>query len=273
MSAIDEDVRIALSQASVDNNILRLEGQLDRKLYLRVNKVLEGLGAKWDRKLGGHRFEVPDLRERLEGVVATGVFVDPQRAFNFFETPRAVVERMVQHRSPLQRFDGPGFILEPSAGKGAIVSVANELLSGKSQFLTYEAMDQNRAVLAGIPNVRILGDDFLIPHEDIVDQILEVTDGTGLDAVLMNPPFANQADLQHVRQAIDVLEQLAERRRGYRIPLVAVMSQGVRFRTNAKTVSFKERLRDFPHEWEDLPEGSFRESGTDVRTTLLVVRV
>lgn len=272
MSAIDEDVRIALSQASVEENILRLEGQLDRGLYLRVNKILEGLGAKWDRKAKGHRFDVPDLRERLEGVVSTGVFVDPQRTFNFFETPRAVVERMLHHLH-FDKSDLGRMILEPSAGKGAIISATDDLLGGDNLFFAYEAMDQNRAVLAGMPNVRVLGSNFLAYNEVVAEEILEATGGANLDACLMNPPFGNQADIQHVTQAIDALEFIASESDGQRVPLVAVMSQGVRFRTNARTRVFKERLRNFEHEFEDLPEGSFRESGTDVRTTLLVVRV
>ena len=31
---------------------------LDRKLYMKVDKVLKALGGKWDRRVGGHLFSV-----------------------------------------------------------------------------------------------------------------------------------------------------------------------------------------------------------------------
>jgi hypothetical protein len=53
--------------------------------------------------------------------------------------------------------------------------------------------------------------------------------------------------------------------------LVTVMSAGFKFRSDKKTVALKDRLDDCC-DWESfpLPEGSFKSSGTNVSTVLLI---
>jgi hypothetical protein len=49
---IDNDVANVLINSNVKDNLLYLPPeQLERSLYLRVNKVLQSLGGKWNRKL------------------------------------------------------------------------------------------------------------------------------------------------------------------------------------------------------------------------------
>ena len=45
-------------------------GQLDRALYVKVNKALEAMGGKWNRKAGGHIFS-EDPRPQVEGLLET----------------------------------------------------------------------------------------------------------------------------------------------------------------------------------------------------------
>jgi hypothetical protein len=48
---ISESVLAILDGAKIENNIVKLTcGQLDRKTYEAVNKVLVDLGGKWNRK-------------------------------------------------------------------------------------------------------------------------------------------------------------------------------------------------------------------------------
>jgi len=52
---ITDKVLAILSGATINgNNIILNCEQLERKLYLDVNKVLGAMGGKWDRKVGGH---------------------------------------------------------------------------------------------------------------------------------------------------------------------------------------------------------------------------
>jgi len=57
---VPQDVLAILSAADVDDTLLTMNsGQLDRKMYLAVNKVLEMMGGKWNRKQKGHVFSFP----------------------------------------------------------------------------------------------------------------------------------------------------------------------------------------------------------------------
>ncbi len=86
------------------------------------------------------------------------------------------------------------------------------------------------------------------------------------DRVLMNPPFAKQADVRHVQHALGFLKK---RRAGGL--LVAIMARGVRFRTDRLATGFRTLVEDREGRIEDLPDGSFRAAGTDVRTVLVTI--
>jgi hypothetical protein len=75
----------------------------------------------------------------------------------------------------------------------------------------------------------------------------------------MNPPFARQADIDHVLHAMQFL-----RRGGL---LVAIMSASVKFRSNAKTAAF----RRLGGRILELPDGSFKTSGTMVNACIVVI--
>lgn len=70
----------------------------------------------------------------------------------------------------------------------------------------------------------------------------------------MNPPFENGADIRHIGHARTFLKP------GGR--LVAICANGPRQR---------EALMPIADEWIDLPEDAFKESGTSVRTAILVI--
>jgi 16S rRNA G1207 methylase RsmC len=71
---------------------------------------------------------------------------------------------------------------------------------------------------------------------------------------VMNPPFQNGADVLHVRHALNKLKAGGK--------LVAIVAGG------PKQKACLEPLADF---WEELPDGTFSEQGTQVRTVLLVI--
>ena len=47
---INNTVLDVLGNCRVEENVLFLPANLDRKVYTDVNKVLEALGGKWNRK-------------------------------------------------------------------------------------------------------------------------------------------------------------------------------------------------------------------------------
>lgn len=87
MAKIPENVLDVLGMCRTEGNVLYLpDGQLDRKLYMAVNKVLENMGGKWNRKAKGHVFANGDPAEMLEVVLLTQEVRDLKKEFRAFLT-------------------------------------------------------------------------------------------------------------------------------------------------------------------------------------------
>jgi cyclopropane fatty-acyl-phospholipid synthase-like methyltransferase len=233
----------------VEGNLAKITaGQLSRSLYLEVNECLMALGGRWHRKLSGHVF-ADDPRDALDQVLLTdGEFSNRKQDFGFFETPPAIAERIVR-AAGVQ----PGHsVLEPSAGRGALLrALAMHIPTRRIDLTVIELMPENcRALIAAGWGEHLIETDFLLYVERPFDRIL------------MNPPFARQADVDHVLHAHKLLAP------GGR--LVSVMSAGVKFRQNRKTEALR-TLIDQHGALEDLPEHAFHDSGTDVRTVLATI--
>jgi type I restriction-modification system DNA methylase subunit len=82
--------------------------------------------------------------------------------------------------------------------------------------------------------------------------------------VLMNPPFdKKRSDIHHVLHALKFLKP------GGR--LVAIMPSGVTFREDALTRDFRGIVEARGGHIEELPDRSFKQSGTMVNTVLVVI--
>lgn len=253
---IEPDVLDVLAQADCAGNTLRIRGgQLDRKLYLRVNEVLEALGGTWDRRAKAHVLE-GIAADAVEHAVLTGTYTRSRQDFGFFETPEMVVGRMIA-KAEIE----PGLrYLEPNAGHGAIALPILGLLQPKALHC-YEILDANVKKLD--EKIRLCGynpPELLVMRRDF----LEVPPTPNFDRVLMNPPFAKRADIAHITHALGFLK-----RGGI---LVSVASASVKFRTDSVASSFRQMLASYAGSIEALPEGSFRESGTMVNTVLVTMR-
>ena len=168
----------------------------------------------------------------------------------YFPTPRPVVERMLElARIP----DGePCDILEPSAGSGAILDVVREQYP-QAELVAYEINGRLREVLElkGY-GAALAGGDFMAG-----DTALR------FDVAIMNPPFERGQDVEHVARAHAFLKP------GGR--LVAIMSPGPFFRSDRKSQAFREWFEEAGGEKFELPDGSFKESGTGVGAVLVVI--
>lgn len=242
---VDDEVLEVLSRATTDGPSLTLIGQLDRKLYERTNKALEAAGGKWNKKAKAHVFEA-DAAERVDQIILTGEVVVPKDEFNFFPTPAHVVARLLE----LACITKGMRLLEPSAGKGAI---AYPCADAGAIVDCCELMDANFAALAGDARLGPVEKiDFLAKQPEAV-----------YDRVVMNPPFLKQADIKHVMHAHRFLKPGGL--------LVAVMSSGVTFRDNRLTQDFRDLVRAKGGDIEALPDGSFKQSGTNVNTVIATI--
>jgi hypothetical protein len=247
---INTDALTVLERCTVDGNKLFLPaGQLDRKLYEAVNKALVAMGGKWNTKDKAHLF-AEDPTELLEQALLTGEVLDVKHELQYFPTPTTLAERMLELAFP----DGCagrvlGKVLEPSAGEGAIAQV---LYRAGYRVTVCERHPSFRLILDAMGCTLLPETDFLLVPSDPY-----------YDAVVANPPFSRQQDIDHVSHMLDMLAP------GGR--LVTIMSAGVTFRTNKKTTDFLARLhtvcRDV--EIERLPEGTFKSAGTLVNTVLV----
>lgn len=162
----------------------------------------------------------------------------------YFNTPPAIVERLmsVADIRPGQR------VLEPSAGAG---DIADAIRANGVTPDVVEVASSLRKILEA-KSYNIVGYDFLEYN------------GGPYDRIVMNPPFENAQEIDHVLHAYKLLAP------GGRI--VSVMSEGPFFRGDKKATAFRDFLDSFG--WsEKLPEGSFLKSrnSTGVNTRLVVV--
>lgn len=247
-SQIPPDVLGVLRASTLDDNRLVLPSQLDRALYLKTNKVLETLGATWNRKAQAHVLS-QGAQDAIRAALASGE-VTYASDLGFFRTPPELAADLVARAGVT-----PGMrVLEPSAGDGALVA---PLLAAGAEVVAVEFEPNRAAVLrARFPGLTVVEGDFLAQRPGML--------GAPFDAVVMNPPFSlpgrPQADQDHVEHA------LAFVRPGGLV--VAILSAGVEFRGNARTEAFRALVEQSGGWLESLPEGTFRVSGTDVRAVV-----
>lgn len=248
-------VLAVLEGALVEGGVLRLPpGQLDRKVYVEVDKALTAMGGRWDRRARGHVFaEGVDAAAELDAALQNGAVTDRKKQLGFFETPLVVAERVVR-AADVQ----PGMrVLEPSAGRGGILAA---LPLGLDVVEAVEVDGRHASALTAA--LARFGPDTSTTHAS-ADFLRFRGLESGYDAVVMNPPFAGQVDIDHVLHALGMLAP------GGR--LASVMSAGTAWRENRKARDFRALVDARGGRFVSLPEGSFTPSGTDVNTVLVTI--
>ena len=243
---------LARSTISADRVVLP-EGQLDRKLYIDVNKALTAAGGKWVKAAKAHVFD-RDPREALGLAVSTGKTVNEKQVKQAFYTPHALALRVAE-AADLSSVPGCT-LLEPSCGRGSLIMAAMEF---QLDMLVW-AFDSDREA------VDVLGRRGLPVEAKCCDFLtVEPERGRLVHRVIMNPPFAKQQDIDHVTHALRFV------RPGGR--LVAIMWPSWQSSQTRKAKAFRELLAKHRFEVEPIDAGEFKESGTNVATVLLVVDV
>lgn len=251
MSKIADDILNILGECRTEGNTLFLpDRQLERSIYQAVNKVLESIGGKWDRKAKGHVFAEGDPAELLDNVILAGEITDLKKQYQFFPTPRSIAEKMCE----LAELDSTCIVLEPSCGKGDLADVIYE--AGVKELVGLELNREMEKNLTGKPYTTLTGIDFL---EFVKDPGIK----TPWTRIVMNPPFSRQQDIDHILTAYGIL-----RPGGI---LVSVVSESPFFRSNKKSVDFRAFLEERKAIIIPLEEGAFKESGTMVRTRLVKI--
>lgn len=154
----------------------------------------------------------------------------------YYPTPKDVVERVLDDIF-LQGYE---LILEPSCGCGRIMDGIREKFP--KAIVHGVEVDHERAELA-----RSKG------HKVITANFLETEPTPKYDRVIMNPPFYGKHYAKHIEHAIKFLKP-----DGVLTSILPITA-----RTDHGLLKGK---------WSDLPIGSFRESGTNINTTVFTMR-
>jgi protein-L-isoaspartate O-methyltransferase len=161
-----------------------------------------------------------------------------------FPTPPELAERVAE----LANIQPGERVLEPSAGTGSLLRAVLATTPDADVVAVEISADLARA-LAPKP-----GDGrYSVRHADFLT--LGPSELGTFDCVVMNPPFASGADVKHILHARTLLKPDGR--------IVAICANGPRQRA---------ALQPLADTWEELPEGTFQSSGTNVRTVLLTMR-
>lgn len=249
--SLSPEVKAVLERSVIGVDSVKLPQELDRKLYLAVNKVLEAAGGKWSRKAQSHLF-VSDPRQLLGLAVSSGAIIDKKKALQAFYTPAPLADRVVALASLKNVVTCR--VLEPSAGHGAIAEAVKR--AAPKAHLTCWDIDSSawEVLKQKFPNADVECVDFL-KRKPLV----------GFQRIVMNPPFTRGQDIEHVMHAAGLL-----------VPkggvLVAIVSAGALSGSTRKHQNFKQMLEVLSAEVFDVEDGAFTESGTEVKTKIVRVR-
>jgi len=255
---ISEKVRSIVNDCVISDDVVYLPNiKLERKDYMEVAKHLEALGGNWNRNKQGFVFKtIPD--DLLPAVVPKHVDV-LKKELNFFPTPAELADEVVALSMTWKvgNSNHP-MVLEPSAGHGALLeSFLKRCDASPRENIHYcEIHPENQAVLADKKLGRCVGNDFL-----------EYSTDNKYDIIVANPPFAKNQDIIHMTKMIEHLNQYGL--------LVSICSKHWAFANDKKSKAFRDLLDSDvirTYYTEDVPEGAFKESGTNIATQILVVQ-
>ena len=237
MKLTPEQIRI-LSEWKIEWNKFYLQWQLDRKQYTSINEVLETIGLKWNRKEKAHIFDGEMLEEAIQDIIESGeceTLKETIKKFQFFPTPREVAEYLVE----LAELKETDTVIEPSAWEWHIAECI------KMPLLTTVELDFSKCEILVKKWFTPINCDFLQFKWEWWDKII------------MNPPFSKSQDVKHILHAYNMLEKWWI--------LVSVASASITTRSG----SLYDELRSLNPEIIQLPEWSFKESGTMVNTVII----
>ncbi len=245
---VPDDVKAVLARAVIGEDRLTLPDQLDRQLYVKVDKVLKAAGGKWNTKASAHLFGA-DPRQVLGIALETGKIVDDKKSRQAFYTPDWLAEELVAHAGIN---DDERWVLEPSAGDGALVKAA--IAAGAA---TVCAVEIDRLCC---DRLNLLAtDDCVI---DVHHQTFEAFEAGHevYDACVMNPPFDHY--VEHFTKARAMVKPDGL--------IASIVPHGIEFRQDKKIAALRQAVKESGGWITNLPEGAFEGSGTSVRTSMIV---
>ncbi len=246
--SIADEVMDVLKRSTITDTSLKLpDGQLDRTLYDKVNKIIVTAGGKWSRSHRAHLF-TSDPRAALGMALETGEVLNVKQTFQEFFTPADLAEELCD----LGGVNEHDRVLEPSAGHGNIALAA---LRRNCRVICCEIQSASADKLRDNSGLIVWEGDFLKLPNDMFRP---------MDKVVMNPPFTGGQDREHVQHAFNFLRPGGM--------LVSIMSGNTSTGTTKAHKSFQKWVEELDGEFIPVEDGAFKESGTGVKTEILRIR-
>lgn len=251
---VDLDIIEILKNCSVKENYLFLGNEsLDRKIYLKIMKVLSNLDIKWSKKLKCHIcLKETNLKESIDNLIETGEYIDIKKEYQFFETPIDIVKEMIL----LSNFTTGSKVLEPSAGKGRII------LNLPNLNLKIDAIELNVDTFKYLNEIvnsdQVRHSNINVINEDFMDIDLGLYSN-----IIMNPPFSKNQDIKHILKAYSLLSDNGI--------LVGIVGSGAIDNSREINKAFRKFLKENNAEVIDLESGRFKQSGTMVESKIVKI--
>ena len=252
--------------------------QMDSKLYAKVKKVMEACGGKWNRKAKAIIFEDQDAADAMIAAGETGTYIDFKKGFQQFDTPELVGSDLIEKLEIPMNTEETLTILEPEAGTGSLVKVLDSIAKEHSvdiQIVAVEIDPKRVSDLESIQNepssslMRVVEADFTLCSPNAKKGAAHYLGQ--FDYIVMNPPFTRGQDIDHVLHAYKFLKPGGK--------LAAIMGPGWRFHNTKKADEFRDFVEENGEQqgchgenYGDIPEGAFKVSGTNVKTTWVVLQ-
>lgn len=229
-----------------DGQVLTLpQVQFKQKAYLEAKKWIEETGGSWSTSKQGFTWDFD--ANRVVQILLQGRRYNLQKEFQFFATPDKIADLAVSKFTSIE----PGMtILEPSAGRGALVEAVHRRCPS-AVVDCYELMPENVPYLEKVEGAHIVGTDFCHCHDKY-------------DRIIANPPFANNQDIDHLYMMYERLNVGGE--------LSCIVSQHWKFANDQKCTHFRQWLEMNEAKIIDFDKGEFKESGTAVATCLVYLK-
>lgn len=226
----------------------RLQLPTDRVFsnYAAVKKALLTAGGVYKRSGFEFKEDAATIQSRLCG----GEVINDVKKFQYYPTPKELAMRMVQQAG----IESHHRVLEPQAGQGHIVDCLPEI----RDLVLVELMPENYQVLTR----KYMSGDYTTNTISIINEdFLKYNPDEGFDRIIANPPFTKNQDIDHVLHMYDLLNPDGR--------IVSLMSPSWIHGSQKKQVAFREWFDEVNGRMEEIPEGTFKQSGTNVRTILI----
>lgn len=231
----------SIKKMSVDGQRINLPVQ-PLKNYTAVKKTLLKAGGAY--KKDGFVFQ-NDAQSIFDALIG-GKKIDNKQKFQEFYSPKNLVDRMIG----IADIDTAHRVAEPSAGHGAI---ADQILSAGVSPYCFEIRPESCNALKA-KHTNVFCRDWLSTKESEFGLF---------DRILANPPFTKNQDIDHVLHMYRMLAPKGQ--------LISVMSCSWVHGRQKKQKSFKDWLYSAPSLIQNIPAGTFKDSGTSVAAKLVII--